>query len=1019
MTMIAERTNSFGYWVRRRRKALDLTQERLAREVSCSSFMVRKIEADERRPSRYLADRLAVALAVPAAERADFLQAARALRCCDHLALELALPVAAAGESLPRREATAPRFRGGEFSPFVGRREELAMLAGSADALASGRGQVILIEGEPGIGKSRLMREAAAAAAAKGVPTLTAHCFEIERSIPYQPVIELITRTLDRTSPPTLKALPAVSLAELAALAPAVAECFADLPQLSGDFPEARQARLFRAVEQLIDASREGRPLIVMVDDIQWADEASVQVLHYLARNAAEKPVLAIYAYRDEELDTSDRLTRLIDALRRESGAQCLQLARIGVADVADLVAAQRDVTLCVPGLAERLYRETEGNPFFLTSMLHSLREGEIRLDERSSAAADLLPDAMRAALRARLAHVPQDIRPALDAAAVFGRRFEFDLLLDAMHESEDKLLRSLEALVRRRLLREHGESGAFDFSHDKLREVVYQDIGGARRRLLHRSVAEAMERRGDDEGFEQDARLAEHYERAHVWTKALHYLTLAAERSVSIFAMGDALHWFDRAVALAETHGDSVDEATRLALHERRGWARAQAGQTEGAVADIRRCIAAARRNGDRGKARDALIQLGMTYRRADDYEEASACLNEALADSRAMNDERHAADTLYHLGTVAWSSGRNAEAIRCHQEAVDICEHLGLDDIVAVQAFHGRGEAHFANGEPLSAIRSYRRSIELARGIGDRSYESENLMMIGHACTGTKGIADYAAAREHFESALDIARAADLQWHLGPTLLGLDHVLACIGRYGEAWTGMTQTLQWLQSVKHLRYQLIAHDFMGHLLLDLGLWEEAEEYMQRGLELGRRSGIGFWAAGLTAHLAIARLRRGRSGAGEALLPALERSLRAAELYMAARCLEGLAEAALAQGDTARCRDYADRLLAFSRPNGLRELESTACRWRGAAWLAEGAVEAALEDLAAAELIADAVGRVRLQWEISSLSAKANAALQRPDVARQCEARADAMAAKIEASLGSCGLSSNIRRTGC
>lgn len=204
------------------------------------------------------------------------------------------------------------------------------------------------------------------------------------------------------------------------------------------------------------------------------------------------------------------------------------------------------------------------------------------------------------------------------------------------------------------------------------------------------------------------------------------------------------------------------------------------------------------------------------MAYRRADAYEQATACLTEALAESRQSRDDRHVADTLYHLGTVAWSNGRNAQAIAFHSEAVDICERLRLRDLVAVQAFHGRGEAHFANSEPLSAIGCYTRSLELAHAIGDKSYECENLMMIGHACTGTMGLGDYARATTHFEAAVEIARSADLQWHLGPTLLGLDHVRACTGRYGEAWTGMNKTLRWLEELKQVRYQLIAYSFLG-----------------------------------------------------------------------------------------------------------------------------------------------------------------------------------------------------------
>jgi predicted ATPase len=321
-------------------------------------------------------------------------------------------------------------------------------------------------------------------------------------------------------------------------------------------------------------------------------------------------------------------------------------------------------------------------------SILQSLIEGEIPLETRLSGEPAMLPDALRAAVRARITRVPQEIRPTLETAAVLGRRFDFDTLLDVTREPEGRLLDALEALVKRRLLREESEGGVYDFSHDKVREVVYRDIGGARRMLLHRSVAEVLERRGEGEAHERDARLAEHYERAHVWSKALEYLVLAGERSQALFAMRDALHWLDRAVALSESHPEALDEKERLALYERRGAARAQAGQTEGAVADMRRVIDAARAAGEREKARDALIQLGMAYRRADASDEATACLTAALAESRAMNDEHQAADTLYHLGTVAWSTGVNDQAIAFHQEAVEICARTGLADLVAVQA-------------------------------------------------------------------------------------------------------------------------------------------------------------------------------------------------------------------------------------------------------------------------------------------------------------------------------------------
>lgn len=1005
-----DRTLSFGYWLRRRRKALDLTQEMLAQRVFCSGFTIRKIEADERRPSRRLAERLATSLAIPEKELREFLDAARAVRTTEQLPLEAQPVDADASGTTPRPLPDSAIVAAIDAAPFVGRSHEYGLLIGLIARLTVGTGYTVLIEGEPGIGKSRLLRELARYVQPQESPILATNCYEIERATPYQPVINLVTRALERLPDAALRSLAPVSLAELAALVPEVGERVPNLPQLSNDFPEARQARLSRAVDQLLEVSRGGRPAVLVVDDIQWVDDASAQVLHYLARHAAQRPVLVIYAYRDEAIENDERFAQLIDSLRRDADARRVSLARLGYADTESIVAALVSANLAGPGLTERLHRETEGNPFFLMSILQSLSEGETQLEPRASDVPGLLPDALRAAVRVRIAQVPKAIRPVLDTAAVLGRRFDFDTLLDVTREPETQLLEAVEALVRRHLLREEAEGGVYDFSHDKVREVVYRDIGGARRRLLHQSVAEALERLGENATHERDTQLAEHYERAHVWSKAHHYLVLAAEYSQKLFAMRDALHWLDRAVALCEAHPDSLDASQRLAIYEQRGVARAQAGQTQGAVADMRRVIDTLRAGGERDKTRDALIQLGMAYRRADQYEEATACLTEALAESRLMMDERHAADTLYHLGTVAWSTGRNNQAIDFHQQAVDICEHGGFTDLVAVQAYHGRGEAHFANAEPVAAIECYTRSIELARCIGDKSYESENLMMVGHACVGTRGVGDYPRAMASFEAALDIARDADLQWHLGPALLGIDHVRACMGRYGEAWTGMQNTLHWLESLRQVRYQFIAYDCIGHLLLDLGLNELAIRNLERGIALGQETGIQFWRAAIDTHLAVARSRLGQKDLVPALQSTLEQSRQNSERYMVIRCLEGLSEIALAEVGANRCLAYCDELLAIAGLNGLRELEAVARRWRGEALLEEKDYAAAQVELFRATALAEEIGRVRLQRDTEAVLARLFSESGQRKAAQQHGDKARAITDAIMKSLVSSGL---------
>lgn len=1016
-----ERTNSFGYWLRRRRKALDLTQEALAQSVSCSRFAIRKIEADERRPSRRLAERLADRLAIGADERPAFLDAARAIHAVDRLALGSAPLVDAMPTAAP---AAAP----GEVPalariPFVGRTREYGQLLGLLARLTSGQGHVVLIEGEPGIGKSRLLREFAQHARHLGLHTLAANGYAIEQGMPYQPVTELVGQALDQCASAALQRLGPIALAELAALVPALAERVPDLPPLQAQLPEARQARLFRAVEQLVDAVAGAMPLVVVVDDLHWVDDASLQFLHYFARHAVQRRVVLLLAYRGEEVAADERVATVIDSIRREPHARHFLLERLSAADTEALLCESADPALLAPGLASWLHRETDGHPFFLVSILQSLAEQGLLASPEGwrqaaeagmfpSATAPTLPEALRASVRSRLARVPREALSVLEVAAVLGRHFDFDTLQAITNETEAALSDAIDLLVKRRLLREEAEVGEYDFSHDKVREAVYLDIGSMRRRLLHRAVADVVEQLPTGDATERAARLAEHWERAHAWARAVAGLAQAADRSQRLFATREASRLLDRAIALSEAH--AIDHPTLLSLLERRGAVRAQAGNTAGAVADFERVIECVRASGERERERDLLIQLGMACRRGDAYERASHCLQQALAASRAMGDERHAADTLYHLGTVAWSNGRNALAIGYHQEAVGICERLGLDDLVAVQAYHGRGEAWFAEGRPALAIDCYTRSIEFARRIGDKSYECENLMMVGWACSGWMGLGDYARTIANCEASLAIAEAADLEWHVGPILIARDFARACLGDYRAAWASLQDTLARLETLKLVRYQIMAHNMLGHMLLDLGRSADAVEQLQRGLRIANDAKIVYWTALLRANLAIAHARLGHPESSGALEQSLAQTQVQREGWMEMRTLEALAELCLAQGQAQRCAGHAERLAALAAQGELREWATKAQRWRGEAAIESKAWDCAQHALQASLDTARQIGHVRLQWDAHRALARLAHARRKPELRQQHAAACGALAERIAANLQGTGLTAEL-----
>ena len=901
--------HSFGELVRRRRRALELTQQQLAQRVSCSEDMVRKIEADLRRPSRWLAGRLMAHLRIGSADQAGFLNAARL------------------GRATPARDARPEAEH--RSVPLVGRDAQRERFAEALDAALAGSGSLVLIEGEAGIGKTTLVQAAMADAAARGFAGCATTCYEIARAIPLQPWIDWVDRLVDIVGVSLIDTLPPAIQAELADLSPHLRELRPSLPEPSGE-PELRRTRIFSAYAQLAAAAARDQPLLVVVDDLHWADDMTLALLHHLVRHTRRLPVVIVGALRSEELAAGQALPAFVEGAVAELGAMRLALGRWSVDDVQRLVSA---LERTVPeGLAERLYAVSEGHPLYVGSMLQQWRE----LGGGSDLAFPM-PPALRDSIRERLRRLPPPARALLDMAAVLGRHFDFLTLERGAGMAGVALAEGVELLVQRRLLREVDGAAGFDFSHDRIREVVYADLGTARRIVLHRHAAEALQAAG----AQDDALMAGHYELARQWDAAIRHWERAAERSLRLYALRESVGAAERALALAEAHPSACDAAMRVRLHEHLGDAHAQDGRCAEAVAVFEAALAGAQALGDAGWARDLLTKLGMAHRRADDYGRAVDRLGQALAVSRSLDDASHVADTLYHLGTVAWSDGDNTLALRCHTEAVQLCETHGLGGWVAMQAWHGMGEALFAAARPREAMTRFERSLSLARELGDRGYEAENVMMLGWCCTGAMGVADYAFATDQADLGLAVAQAAQQEWHLTPLRILQADAWRCAGEVPSALELLNSELARIEQLGQVRFCIMALDVLGRLWLEQGRPGDARDCFLRALQMGVDRRVHFWRAQVEAGLALARLEEGEPLDREGLSRTSEAALAHSERCAHARCLQVLSEGALRAGQFSLARDEAGRLLALSGQAGLRELSAHACWLLGRSWIDE------------------------------------------------------------------------------
>jgi len=457
-------------------------------------------------------------------------------------------------------ETAAPRAAQEEI-PLVGRQEERSTLVQTWKAAAAGNLQMVVLHGEAGIGKTRLARELMNYIERQGFVVATAACYAAEGRLAYGPVTDLLKTDGIHSA---IRDLDYVWQTEIARLLP---ELLAENPELPPPEPLTetwQRQRLFSALSRAVLASRQ--PLLLFIDDIQWADSGTLEWLHYLMRRfGSSAKILILAAARSEAFSANGSLLSLILYLRRGGALTEIELGAINAVQTAELARHVSGKHLD-DETAASLFSSTEGNPLFVVEMTRASMEqsglDHVRPYEKTQAAVPL-PRKIQAVIQTRLFNISSSARQLLELAAVVGRVFSFDILAHASHEGEETLLRSLDELLERRLIREQGRM-AYDFSHDKIREVTAAGISGTRRCLLHRRVAEALEQLHIDELEQVSSRLAAHWENAGDPVRAITYCEKAGQAEQRIFATDDAEAYFRRGLRLVRENLQGQERSRR-----------------------------------------------------------------------------------------------------------------------------------------------------------------------------------------------------------------------------------------------------------------------------------------------------------------------------------------------------------------------------------------------------------------------------------------------------------------------
>ncbi|OGO38050.1 MAG: hypothetical protein A2W35_21655 [Chloroflexi bacterium RBG_16_57_11] len=458
--------------------------------------------------------------------------------------------------------------------PFLGRETELSALDTLWQSARSGHGRLAMISGEAGVGKTRLVEEFTSRLGWSGVQVLWGRCYEFERILPYQPVAEVLRSAREIFVQMGVDANLAWVLQEISRLAP---ERAAQEVVVAPSPPDPDQGFLFEAVTRFLQVIAHPSGLLIVLEDLHWAAESTLEMLHYLVRRLKAQPVLLVGTLRPEELGRRHPLRLFRETMQREQLAHEMRLDRLSPQPVADLIRVISGRSEEILPLAERLYRETEGNPFFLMEVVKALFENRsIYLDQgrwqgdfdRISAGQFPLPVNLSEAIHNRLHRLAEDVQQAVCMAAVIGREFDFSLLRDACGWTDEQTLEALDVLLRRRLVEEGSglASRDYTFTHHKIQEVIYAGLSQRRRWLAHACIGALIEK-ACGSGLEEAAgELAHHFSQARslgleITDKAITYLLMAGDRARVLYAHKEAIGYYYQALDIL--HGQGETERT------------------------------------------------------------------------------------------------------------------------------------------------------------------------------------------------------------------------------------------------------------------------------------------------------------------------------------------------------------------------------------------------------------------------------------------------------------------------
>jgi DNA-binding SARP family transcriptional activator/virulence-associated protein VapD len=742
-------------------------------------------------------------------------------------------------------DPSAPRIGTREDLPFVGRVQELLHLKRVNETALAGNGTVIALIGEAGVGKTRLVEEFLYNSSNFSAIVLQSRCYLKEETLPYQPVIDALRSMLPQIDPAHLSLLNDVWLAEITKLLPELNSYLPQAPASPALFPEQERNRLFEGMAQFLTHLSQRSNLILFLDDVHFADEPTLELIHYLGRRLKRQRLIIIIALRQTEAEDNLSLRNLIWSLKRAGCIENIQLGKLTEYEVNLLLSEALPQQSGMENFTHLLYEESGGNPFFLTELLHSIEDiGELQAEKIP------IPNSIRDLIYNRLLRLNNEYRRVLNAASVIGRKFPASILEQLYPGNEEQVIDALAWLLQRHWFEEiqSGQMGIYDFKHGLLREVIYQSITLEQRRHLHLKVGLALETRNKS-GGEMAGVLASHFWEAGDLKRAQRYTLIAADYSLGLSAYKEAKNYYMRALESSQTAGMALSTAEYLDVISNLGNVLQLLGEYDTAVQTYHRVLTDEMLNPQSAREtladhihRKLCFQLALTYDRKGEHEQALYYLN-LLENQLPVSDDPQ---QLIEQVMFAWGTARvyfhqeqNNQSLALCNKALALLSRLEWSDQVGgvlVSIYHTMAQCYFNLGNYDTAVSHYEHALESARLLGQQAIIPRMLIGLGNVA---RRRGDYSKAEEYAHESLALCQKIGLVSEIALSHGTLGNVSYNRGDLNEAFLHFKQSLDIFRQVGELHGIADYCLSLAFVLLEQDQVDLAERYLLEAAQIG------------------------------------------------------------------------------------------------------------------------------------------------------------------------------------